>query len=156
MSIKSTHAAIDLRRGFDHIGVCAPFVIHDGKGKILLHKRGKNARDEHGRWDVGGGAVEFGETLEAAVRRELKEEFGADALEITYITTYEAHREHDGQKTHWIAVTHAVLVDPDTVVIGEPDKIDEIGWFGLDDLPDPLHSMFPKAKPDIIKHGLIQ
>lgn len=154
--VKLADAVLNMRRGFDHIGVSVPIVIHDGNGKILLHKRSKNARDEHGRWDLGGGAVELHEKFEDAVRRELMEEFGAEALEVEFIHMYEAHREHNGEPTHWIAVMHAAKVDPATVIIGEPDKIDEIGWFGLDDLPDPLHSMFPVAKPHIIEAGLIR
>ena len=39
----------DLRRGIDHIGVSASFVVHDGKGRVLLQKRGAGARDENGR-----------------------------------------------------------------------------------------------------------
>lgn len=35
-----------------------------------------------------------------------------------------------------------VLVDPDEVKIGEPDAIDDIGWFELNNLPQPLHSEF--------------
>jgi len=148
--------AADLRRGIDYVGVTVCFVVHDGNGKIMLHKRGKQARDENGRWDIGGGALEMHETFEQAVRRELKEEFLADALEVKYVHTYEGHREHKGEKTHWVAVMHAVKVDPSTVKNGEPHKIEEIGWFGLNDLPEPLHSMFPAAKPHIIKHGLIK
>ena len=64
----------DLRRGIDHIGVSASFVVHDGKGRVLLQKRGAGARDENGRWDVGGGAIEFGESIDETVRREIKEE----------------------------------------------------------------------------------
>lgn len=45
----------DLRRGIDHVGVSASFVVHDGKGRVLLQKRGAGARDENGRRDVGGG-----------------------------------------------------------------------------------------------------
>lgn len=51
----------DLKRGVDFIGVTVPFVIHDGKKNFLLQKRSKNCRDEQGRWDVGGGSMEFGE-----------------------------------------------------------------------------------------------
>lgn len=51
----------DHRRGIDHIGVSVSFIIHDGNGNIMLHKRGQQARDEQGRWDVGGGALEFDE-----------------------------------------------------------------------------------------------
>ncbi len=52
-----------MKKGIDYIGVTCVFYCHDGKGKLLLHKRSENCRDEKGRWDCGGGAMELGETL---------------------------------------------------------------------------------------------
>lgn len=135
----------DLRRGIDHIGVSVCGIIHDGKGNVLLMKRGLKARDERGRWDICGGALEFGESIDEALRREIKEELCADALDIEFLNVYDAHREHEGSKTHWIALVHAVLVDPKAVKNGEPHKIAELGWFTTKNLPSPLHSQFPKA-----------
>lgn len=137
--------AIDRRRGIDYIGVTVTSIIHDGTGRILMMKRGPKARDEQGRWDICGGAVEFGESLDEAVKREVSEELCTVPLAIDFITAYDAHREHGGQPTHWVALLHAVRVDPTTVTIGEPDKISEIQWFNVDNLPKPLHSQFDKA-----------
>jgi len=75
---------VDLRRGVDHIGVSASFVVHDGQGRVLLQKRGTKARDEQGKWDVGGGAIEFGESIDEAVRREIKEELCVDPLDVEF------------------------------------------------------------------------
>lgn len=55
---------IDVKRGVDCIGVTCIFLCHDGNKRVLLHKRSVNCRDEHGRWDCGGGALEFGEEFE--------------------------------------------------------------------------------------------
>lgn len=44
--VKVAKNNVDLRRGIDHIGVTACFVIHDGNGNVLLHKRGPGARVE--------------------------------------------------------------------------------------------------------------
>lgn len=142
----------DLNRGVDFIGVTCSFVCHDGNGRILLHKRSKHCRDEQGNWDNGGGAHEFGDNIEETVRREIKEEYGADALDVKFIKVYDAHRKlKDGTPTHWLAVLFLVKVDPKQVKNNEPHKIDEIGWFTLDDLPSPLHSQaqhtFASIKP---------
>lgn len=156
-SITPAEEKVDLRRGIDHIGVSASFVIHDGNGRILLHKRSNQCRDEHGRWDVGGGAIEFGESLEEAVRREVMEEFIAEPLEISFLTVYDAHRiAPDGSPTHWVAVIHAVRVNPDDVRVGEPHKIDDIGWFTSDRLPDPLHSQFWKSYTVALEKGIVR
>jgi 8-oxo-dGTP diphosphatase len=131
----------DLQRGVDFIGVTCSFVCHDGKGKILLHKRSKNCRDEQGNWDNGGGAHEFGHNLEDTVKREIKEEYGADVQKLQFVKVYDAHRKlADGTPTHWVSVLYLALVDPSQVTNNEPYKIDEIGWFTFDNLPTPLHS----------------
>jgi len=131
---------IDLKRGVDFIGVGCVFFCHDGKGNVLLHKRSDKCRDEHGKWDSGAGAVEHGETFEETIRREVLEEYLAESLDVKYVSTRTLIREHEGKTTHWVQNLHLVLVDPDKVGIGEPEKMEEIGWFPFDDLPEPLHS----------------
>lgn len=146
----------DLRRGIDFIGVTCSFVCHDGNGKILLHQRSQNCRDEQGNWDNGGGAHEFGDSLEDTVRREIKEEYGADAFNLQFIKTYDAHRQlEDGTPTHWVAILYAAQVDPRQVKNNEPHKIDDIGWFSLDNLPAPLHSQTPHTLASVHATGII-
>lgn len=118
-------------------------------------RRGLKARDEQGRWDICGGAVEFGESIDDAIRREVAEELCAKAQEIDFMKVYDAHREHDGMPTHWIALVHAVKVDPKDVKIGEPHKIDEIGWFTSENLPEPLHSQFHKSFDEAVRQGYV-
>lgn len=147
---------IDLRRGVDYIGISASFIVHDGKGNVLLQKRGVGARDENGMWDVGGGAIEFGESIEEAVRREIQEELCCEPIDIKFLKVYDAFREHNGVKTHWVAVMHSVQVDPGVVRIGEPDKIDELAWFKSDNLPSPLHSQFWKSYQIALDSGIVK
>lgn len=127
-----TNGPNDQRRGIDFIGVTCSFVCHDGKGNFVLHRRSQNCRDEQGNWDNGGGAHEFGDKLEDTVRREIKEEYGADAIKLEYIKTYDAIRQlADGTPTHWVAVIFAALVNPKAVKNNEPYKIDDLGWFRM-------------------------
>lgn len=154
--VRVADEATNLKRGIDHIGVCAVSIIHDGNGNVLLMKRGKKARDEHGRWDICGGAIEFGEPTLDAIIREVNEELCTKPIAIEFLSAYDAHREHDGRKTHWVALVHAVRVDPSTVKIGEPHKIEEIGWFNSDNLPKPLHSQFDKSYEVAKKVKIIQ
>lgn len=146
----------DLKRGVDHIGVTVNFIIHDGNGRVLLQKRSHQCRDEKGRWDVGGGAVEFGETLEDAAKREIMEELCAVPKQLEFLQVYDAHRDNDGIQTHWVAINFAALVDPKEIKIGEPHKIDEIGWFTKDNLPSPLHSQFFKSYSVALEKGIVK
>ena len=146
----------DIKRGVDYIGISASFVVHDGQGRVLLQKRGQRARDENGKWDVGGGAIEFGESISEAVSREIFEELCVMPMSIDFLTVYDAFRVNKSIKTHWVAIMHAVQVDPDKVKIGEPDKIDEIGWFTSKKLPSPLHSQFWKSYQVALDKGIVK
>ena len=118
--------------------VSCVFVCHDGNGRIVLARRGTGARDEPGTWDTGAGALEHGESFEAAVAREVREEYSADALEVATIGVRNILRR--SPVSHWVAVVFAVEVDPTQVLLGEPHKFDALDWFSLDDLPQPQHS----------------
>jgi len=143
----------DLQKGVDFIGVTVVFYCHDGKGNFLMHKRSKNCRDEIGNWDVGGGALEFGETFEEAVEREIMEEYSCKVEELKHIGTYNILRENRGTKTHWIGILFTAKVDPKQVKVGEPDYMDDIGWYSEDNLPSPLHTNFYTCF-DIVKSYL--
>ncbi len=128
--------------GFDYVGITTPFYCHDGNGKILLHKRTTECRDEHNRWDAGSGKLEFNLSLEENVLKELEEEYGCKGKIESQLPAHDILREHDGKKTHWIAVPFFIRVNPEDVKNNEPHKIAEIGWFELDKLPEPLHTGF--------------
>ena len=65
-----------MKIGIDFIGISTPFYCNDGKGNFLFHRRSKNCRDEHGKWDPGSGKLDFGVCIEVNVLREIAEEYG--------------------------------------------------------------------------------
>ena len=133
-----------MKKGIDNIGVCVVFYCHDGKGNFLLNKRTKYCRDEHGKWDPGGGGVNFGEPILKALQREIKEEYCVDILEVEFLGVRDVHRvDEKDRKTHWLSIDYKVLVDRKKVKNGDPKKHDKIGWFTLDNLPKPIHSQLP-------------
>jgi 8-oxo-dGTP diphosphatase len=119
--------------------VSVVFVCRDPDGRILLARRGPGARDEPGTWDCGAGALEFGETFEQAVTREVSEEYATRPLAVDLRGVRNVIRGD----SHWVAVVFEVRVDPGAVAIGEPHKFDALGWFAPDQLPAPLHSQLP-------------
>lgn len=138
-------SAEDIRKhkGVSFPGIATIFFCYDGNMRLFLAKRSKLARDEHGRWEPGAGGLKHGQTLIQNVRRELKEEYGADPLRIDFIGYWDSFRAlKDGTPTHWLLMSFAVKVDPTQLQINEPDMVDDSGWFSLDALPSPLHSQF--------------
>ncbi|WP_410663127.1 NUDIX hydrolase [Amycolatopsis sp. lyj-84] len=62
---------------------CVGGIAHDELGRILLIRRANEPG--RGLWSVPGGRVEPGETDEAAVIREMREETGLDVMPGTYV-----------------------------------------------------------------------
>ena len=130
-----------MKKGIDYTGITVSFFCHDGQGNYVMHKRGAVCRDENGCWDFGGGGVKFNESLDDAVKREVKEEYNADVQAFQFLGFDEKFREHKNVPTHWIGFRYLVEVDRAQVINNEPDKHDEISWVRIDQLPSPRHSM---------------
>ena len=145
--------SFDLKKGVDFIGVTCVFLCHDGKGNFLMHKRSSNCRDEVGRWDTGSGSMEFGETPEEAVTREIEEEYCVKTKKLKFCGVRNALRMNGDTKTHWIALLYVAEVNPKKVKIGEPDKMEELNWFRANKLPRPLHTAFSDQLRIIRKSG---
>lgn len=142
---KLTSEELRAHKGLSFPGISTSFIIYRNDGKIFLHMRSKNTRDEHGMWDFGGGGLKFGQTLDQNLRRELKEEFDIEPLKVDFIGYSDVFREtEDHQPTHWLAMYFAVKVDPDKVRVMESDMVDDSGWFVIGNFPKPQHSQMQK------------
>ena len=60
--------------------------------KVLILKRVKASSDGLGYWELPGGGLEYGETPEKALKRELKEETGLDIKILKPVYTFTAIR----------------------------------------------------------------
>jgi mutator protein MutT len=113
---------------------CGALIINDNN-QVLLIKRGSKAKSERGVWSRPGGGVEEGESPEEAVKREIKEELGIE-IEILEPLDFIEHLSDTGQ--HWIALGYLAKVKNGEPRIMEPEKIEEIKWFSLDEIPENL------------------
>ncbi|MBI2623336.1 MAG: NUDIX domain-containing protein [Candidatus Liptonbacteria bacterium] len=120
--------------GKDYIGVGCGALIVNARGETLLLKR--KSRNEIGMWCKPGGAVEYGETVEDAVRREVREEFGVEIelLEPLGFTNQILSKE----KEHWVAFHFLARITKGVPKNMEPDKTETFGWFPINKLPEPL------------------
>jgi mutator protein MutT len=126
-----------MKPGVDYIGVAAGVFIINDEGKVFLTKRSKHTTNERGTWEIPGGKVNFGETLQDAAKREAKEEYDID-IEILEQFPAQNHLIPE-EKQHWVPTCFLCnIVGNKKPRIMEPDKCDEIGWFVFTNLPEPL------------------
>jgi len=141
MKTKLPSDVVREHKGISFTGITTCFICHDGNGAIFMAKRGANARDEQGTWDIGGGGLDWGLTAEENVIKEIEEEYAVTPKKVEFLGYRDVFRRlSDGTSTHWLALDFAALVARDEVKINEPDKFDDSGWFTLESLPAPLHS----------------
>lgn len=119
-----------MKSGIDYIGVGVGAVLVNDKGEIFITKRGQKAKNEKGKWEIPGGSVEFGETLEKALKREMREEVGVEIKLIELLGVYD-HIISD-EKQHWVSPTFMCKIIKGTPKILEPEKCEVIGWFTLE------------------------
>lgn len=123
--------------GIDYIGVgCGALIIND-KNETLLIKRGNKSKNEVGFWGKPGGAVEFGEKVEDAVKREIKEELNID-IELTKFLGFTDHIIKS-ENQHWVTFNYAAKIIKGMPQNMEPKKTEKIGWFSFDNLPEKLN-----------------
>jgi mutator protein MutT len=140
-----------MKPGVDYIGVGVGAFIFNDTNAFLMMKRGAHAKNEAGSWMLPGGAVEFGETLQQAIIREVKEEFDIDIVVDKQFITVNHILPDEHQ--HWVAVHFLTRIQNGTAKILEPDRCDEIRWVTLDNLPSPIAVVNRESIAALIKRN---
>lgn len=121
-------------------------MVFNSAGDVLLIRRGKEPH--YGRWMVPGGTLEWGESLEQAAVREVREETGVEIEIEAFVEIFEAISAGDSG-FHYVIVDYAARA-----VSGEPvagsDAL-EAAWVSADaqrgyDLAPELVAVIDKAR----------
>ncbi|MBN1639921.1 MAG: NUDIX domain-containing protein [Anaerolineae bacterium] len=118
------------------MGVGVGAVIVDAEGRLFYAQRGPDAKNERGLWEFPGGAVEFGETLAAALQREMAEEYGIE-IAVGELLDVVDHILPD-ERQHWVSPTYICTIRAGEPQVREPGKCSAIGWFDPQNAPDEL------------------
>ena len=146
-----------------HIPVPCGIVIKDGK--ILMNLRNDpHNPDYHRTWEFPGGGVEFGESPEENVVREVLEETGLKVTPIALLSkiSVESVEKKSGIRYQVYLLPYLCRVDE---VVGKPhdDEVLEMRWFSLDEVGSVVQmpgnfelyqAFLPELKELIAKHSL--
>lgn len=89
--------------------------IFDSQGRLYLQRRSMNKDIQPGKWDTAvGGHVDYGETIEVALYREVREELGITDFEPVHNFTYhfQSRVERELVYSYRTVYEGAIKVDP--------------------------------------------
>ncbi len=102
-------------------------LIFNTQGQLFL-MRSHKWRD---RWVIPGGHIELGETMEQALRREIREETNLEIHDIEFVCFQEfIHDERFWRRRHFIFFDYACRTDSTEVVLN--DEAQDYAWIDLD------------------------
>lgn len=103
-------------------------------GKILLGKKQANIGPYPNTWHLPGGGVDLAnESLEEAMKREVKEETGLDTLRLERVSFDEDYEpDKRGERTHYVFLVYKVI--PHDVNAVAADDIVKLQWFKKSEL----------------------
>lgn len=109
---------------------CGIFIFDDA-GRLLMMQRGPKCRHQQFKWEVPGGAVDEGESYEAAIHREVMEEIGIEVTLDGLIARYAEIVDSNGDRWEAEIFRGSTQQQP---VIQEPDKCVGLGWFNKEEV----------------------
>ena len=106
-------------------------IVFDARGRVLLVKRGKPPAQ--GLWTVPGGRVELGETLTAAVEREVREETGVEVTCGALVEVVERITTEGDATWHYVILDYLAHAVP-RAALAHGDDAADARWFAIDEL----------------------
>lgn len=103
--------------------------VFNSRGELYLQKRPDWKDIQPGRWDTAvGGHVDYGETVEQALQREVREELGITSFEAVFMARYVFESARDMELVNVYRTTYdGPVVPSDELDGGRFWTMDEIG-----------------------------
>jgi ADP-ribose pyrophosphatase YjhB (NUDIX family) len=121
--------------------VGAAALIMDDQNRLLLMKR-----LDSGCWGPPGGAVELGEVVETAARREVREETGLELNEMSLFGVFSGpelfYRYPNGDEVYNVTIIYRARFSGGDVCLNSEHT--DWGWFAPEDIPK---NVSPPIKP---------
>jgi len=111
--------------------------IFNNKGEVLLQKR-----SDVDKWCVISGHVEFGETVEHAILREIKEEINTDAIVTRLIGIYSSPQsqtyDYENRTVQYITSYFEVRLEQEPDMRYSDNETKELRFFHPDNIPQDM------------------
>jgi 8-oxo-dGTP diphosphatase len=125
---------IDIQQATHVPKVGVGVLLTDKRGRILLTLRKRPP--EAGCWSIVGGKLDYFEPLETCAIREAFEEVGVRIAIERLLCVTDHCLPAEGQ--HWVAPAYLGRILSGRASNREPEKTQEVRWFGHDSLPSNL------------------
>jgi len=119
-------------------------VIFNDQGEILLAKHEKDGRSY---WVLPGGHLQFGETLDGAVRRELREELGFEDVEVKELLFVDEFIDTSRHVVHvgfLVCVVEDYLENPGVIV--ENESVKDVRLFSMAEVVNAVDTFYPSKE----------
>ena len=94
--------------------------VFNAEGELYLQKRSMNKDIQPGKWDTAvGGHVDYGESVEDALRREAREELGIQGFEPVKITSYVFESAIEKELVNTFRTIYSGSITPDLIELSE-------------------------------------
>lgn len=129
--------------------------IFDSQGRLYLQRRSMSKEIQPGKWDTAvGGHVDYGETIDVALHREVREELGITRFEPQHCFTYlfQSNVERELVYSYRTIYEGDIVIDPVEIDEGRYWPIEEIrGNIGKGVFTPNFESEFQRLLPLIEK-----
>ncbi len=131
---------------YEPVRVGCTIIVHR-HGNVLLGERGEACETAKNLYALPGGRMDYGETPEAGILRELLEETGLEGKKKDLKFFRYANEYFPEQGKHYVSLVFIMELTEGEPILTEPDKCKGWEWIAVENLPE---NMFEPARESLM------
>jgi 8-oxo-dGTP diphosphatase len=125
-------------------------IMFDGMGRVLLTRRMDN-----GLWCLPGGLLEFGETVQEGLVREIEDEIGIRPTELRLTGVYSSNNKTVVQTAKRCSIILAFTCETGGQIARTSEEVQAVEYFHLDGLPEGMVENHERRIRDAALQGIV-